>query len=77
MPAPLRALAFDATLPASLADAADADPAVRRARYLLRRMHAELSTLDVRAISKAERRAFHLLLGHLAAGFLPEARGTA
>jgi hypothetical protein len=61
----------------NLAEESDRDPAVRRARHLLRRMHAELGEIDLRGVPPAERRAFRLLLGHLESGFLPEVCGSA
>jgi hypothetical protein len=68
--------AFAAREPAAnLGDARDDDPAVRRAREILRKMHADISTIS--RLPRFERRVHALLLAHLESGFAPEARGTA
>lgn len=69
--------AFAKVPPLNLREARDDDPAVRRARYLLRKMRDEIATVDIRGAAPSERRAFELLLGHLEAGYTDEARGSA
>jgi hypothetical protein len=61
----------------SLGEMKDDDPSVRRARQVLRTMYAELAVIDLGRVSRSERKAFRLILEHLAAGFAPEARGSA